>query len=75
MSEAVLSTNTLPSPIRERFNTPKITVRYHKDTVILMPFKDISTHRGIAKGSSFTTNALLAYRRDDNQVENMGTGE
>ena len=72
MSEAILSTNILPSPIRERFNTQKITVRNHEDGVIIMPFMDISTHRGIAKGSSFTTEALRTYRNNEQAEEDIG---
>ena len=72
MSEAILSTNVLPSPIREKFSTPQITIQSYKQGVILMPFKDISTQRGIAKGSSFTTNELLTDRKDDYCIEGKG---
>ena len=72
MTEAVLSTNILPSPIRERFNTQKISVKNHEDGVLLVPLKDISTHRGIAKGSGFTTEVLRSYRRDDEVMEDIG---
>ena len=74
MSGAVLSTSMLPTPIRERFSTPHITIRSHEKGVILMPFKDISTQRGIARGSSFTTSELLANRNDDIEIENNGQG-
>ena len=70
MSEAVLNTNTLPLPIRERFSTKKITIRNHKNGILLLPFRDIGAHRGIAKGSSFTTEALASYRNDDRSMEN-----
>ena len=69
MAEAILSTNILPSPIRERFKTQKIAVKNHKDGVIIMPIKDISTHRGIAKGSSFTTESLRTYRNNEQTIE------
>ena len=72
MSEAILNTSVLPSPIRERFSTSQITVRNHEKGVILMPFKDISTQRGIARGSSFTTKELIARRKDDSYLENKG---
>jgi len=72
MSEAVLNTNTLPALIRERFSTQKITVRNHESGVILMPLKDIIAHRGIAKGSSFTTSTLLASRKDEQIMEDNG---
>ena len=69
MSEAILNTNTLPSPIRERFDTQKITIRNYEGGVILMPLKDITAHRGIAKSSSFTTDILLASRKDERAIE------
>jgi|GEM_PF-5987189 len=42
---------------------------------IIMPFKDISVHRGIAKGSSFTTESLLSYRKDERSLEDKGLSE
>ena len=41
----------------------------YKNGVILMPLKDITAHRGIAKGSSFTTSTLLASRKDEKFIE------
>ena len=75
MSEAVLSTNTLPSPIREKFNTQKIIIKNYESGVILMPLKDISNFRGIAKGSSFTTATLLSYRKDESLAEDNGASK
>ena len=75
MSEAILSTNILPSPIREQFNTQKISVRNHAGGVLLMPLKDIRAYRGIAKGSGFTTDTLLSYRRDEQVIEDIGQSE
>ena len=72
MAEAILSTNTLPSPIRERFNTQKIVVRNHKDGVIIMPINDISAYRGIAKGGSFTTEAIRTNRNSEQAIEDRG---
>jgi len=72
MGEAVLNTNTLPALIRERFNTQKITVRNYENGVILMPLKDITAYRGIAKGSSFTTSTLLMSRKDEQVLEDSG---
>jgi len=69
MGEAVLSTDMLPSPIRERFNTQRITIRSHESGVILMPLSDIISLRGAAKGSSFTVDALLANRREERLTE------
>jgi len=72
MGEAVLNTNTLPAPIRERFSTQKITVRNYESGVLLMPLKDITLHRGIAKGSSFTTSTLLVSRKEEQILEDSG---
>jgi hypothetical protein len=73
MSEIILNTNILPSPIREQFNTHQIIFQSHKKGVILMPFKNIITQRGIAKGSSFTTDELIKNRKDDVNMESTGT--
>ena len=51
MSEAILSTNVLPSPIREQFKTQKIFARTHAGGVLLLPLNDMRAYRGIAKGS------------------------
>ena len=69
MSEAVLDTNMLPSPIREKFNTQKITIRSYENGVILMPLSDILSLRGAAQGSNFTVDALLANRREEQAKE------
>jgi len=69
MSEYVLSTSTLPSPIRERFNTQRITIRSYENGVVLMPLSDIISLRGVAKGSSFTVDSLLANRREERAME------
>ncbi|MCL1883363.1 MAG: hypothetical protein FWF81_06410 [Defluviitaleaceae bacterium] len=69
MSETVLSTNTLPLSIRERFSTQRVTVRNYESGVILMPLSDIISLRGTARGSAFTVDALLANRREDSVLE------
>jgi len=37
-----------------------------------MPLKDITAHRGIAKGSSFTTDTLRLYRKEECTAEDNG---
>ena len=69
MGEAVLNTDTLPSPIREKFTTQKIIIRNYENGVILMPLNEITALRGIAKGSSFTTSTLLASRKEEMVLE------
>ena len=65
MSEAVLNTNTLPPLIREKFNTQKIIIKSHESGVLLLPLNDITSQRGIARGSTYTTATVLANRRED----------
>ena len=69
MSEAVLSTDTLPFPLRERFSTQRVTIRNYESGVILMPLSDIISLRGAAKGGVFTVDALLASRREECAME------
>ena len=68
MSEAILSTNTLPPPIRKKFNTKQVTIRNHESGVLLMPVSDILSLRGTARGSSFTVDALLAERKEEREA-------
>ena len=69
MSEVVLNTNTLPELIRERFNTPKVSVHNCDGGVVILPLNEISELRGIAKGSKFTTEILLEYHQEENAFE------
>ena len=69
MSEAIVSTHVLPSPIRERFSTEKVIVKNHESGVMLIPLNDISIYRGIAKGSGFTTETLRQYREHERVLE------
>ena len=75
MGESILSTNILPSPLREQFNTQKISARTHAGGVLLLPIDDIRAYRGIAKGSGFTTDTLLSYRREEQAMEDRGQSE
>jgi len=68
MSEAILSTNTLPPLIRKKFNTQQVSVRNHESGVLLMPINDILSLRGTARGSTFTVDALLAERREEHEA-------
>ena len=72
MSQTILSTDTLPPPIRERFSTQKITIKNYENGVVLLPLKDIALHRGIAKGSSFTTSTLSMSRDSERVKEDDG---
>ena len=68
MIDIVLDTNTLPPPIRERFCTPKVSVKEYSDCVMIKPL-EISRFRGIAKGSKFTTEKLFEYRNEEKVFE------
>ncbi|MCL2337860.1 MAG: hypothetical protein FWC60_10610 [Firmicutes bacterium] len=64
MNEITLDTNLLPSPIREKFRTAKVSIQEHDGGVILKPLCEVSGLRGIAKGSTFTTEKLIKYRHE-----------
>jgi virulence-associated protein VagC len=72
MGETVVSTSTLPVPIRERLNASRVTVHRHGYGVILMPVNDVASLRGAGRGSSFTVDALLATRREERIMEERG---
>ena len=72
MNRIILDTKTLPSPIRERFRTPKVSMQNSGGGVILLPLSDISELRGMAKGSTFTSETLIEYRREEKTIEDRG---
>ena len=52
MNAVILDTDALPSPIKEKFHTPRVSVQDRDDGgVILLPLREINELRGIAKGS------------------------
>ena len=66
MNSIILDTDTLPSPIKEKFHTPRVSIQERDDGgVILLPLREINELRGIAKGSKFTTEKLFEYRREE----------
>ena len=70
MNAVILDTDTLPSPIKEKFHTPRVSIQDRDDGgVVLLPLREISELRGIAKGSKFTTEKLLEYRREEKAAE------
>ncbi|MCL2323080.1 MAG: hypothetical protein FWC47_13385 [Oscillospiraceae bacterium] len=75
MGEVILNTDILPTPIRERFQTTKVSIRNYDNGVIILPLNDISKLRGIAKGSKFTTEKLLEYRQEEKEFEDKGIRE
>ena len=75
MSQVILDTETLPSPIRERFRTLKVSMQIRDGGVILLPLNDISGLRGIAKGSKFTSEKLIEYRNEEKALEDVGLNE
>ena len=70
MNSVILDTDTLPSPIKEKFHTSRVSIQDRGDGgVILSPLREINELRGIAKGSTFTTEKLFEYRREENADE------
>ena len=76
MNAVILETDMLPSPIKEKFHTPKVSIQERDDGgVILLPLRGINELRGIAKGSEFTTEKLLEYRREEKAAEDANFGK
>ena len=70
MNTFILETNTLPLPIREKFRTPKVSMQDREDgSVVLLPLYDARELRGMAKGSTFTSEKLFEYRRAEKAIE------
>ena len=73
MNALIIETKILPSPIKERFRTSKVSMQEREGGgVILMPLGDLSGLRGIAKGSTFTTEKLFECRNEEKAIENRG---
>ena len=73
MNTLVLDTNALLLFIKEKFQTSKVTIKELDDGgIILLPSNDITNFRGIAKGSTFTSEKLFEYRREEKKLENGG---
>ena len=69
----ILETNALPMPIREKFRTAKVSIQDRKDgSVVLLPLRDVSEFRGMAKGSSFTSEKLFENRQEEKAFEDRG---
>ena len=72
MNSVILDTNALPSPIKEKFQTPRVSIQDREDGgVILLPLREISKLRGISKGSKFTTEKLFEERRKEKAAVDM----
>ena len=69
MNSVILDTDTLPSPIKEKFHTSRVSIHERDGGVILLPLHEINEFRGIAKGSKFTTEKLFEYRREEKTAE------
>ena len=69
----ILETNTLPMPIREKFRTAKVSIQDRDDgSVVLLPVREVSEYKGMMKGSAFTTEKLLEYRKEEKAIEDRG---
>ena len=76
MNALILETNLLPSPIKEKFLTPKVFMQEREGGgVILTPLCDLSELKGIARGSAFTTEKVREYRNADKAIEDRGFNE
>ena len=74
MDTLVLDTNSLPLLIREKFHTSKVAIQELDDgKIILLPLNGIGNFRGIAKGSTFTSEKLFEYRRMEKELEDRGS--
>jgi len=63
-------------PIREKFRTAKVTIQDRNDgSIVLLPLRDVSEFRGMAKGSAFTTEKLFEDRRAKKAFESRGITE
>jgi len=70
MTNAILSTSSLPETLLRLIHTEKVHIQEADNGIIrIIPVREGSGFRGLAKGSKFTTEKLLAYRREDMELE------
>jgi hypothetical protein len=65
MTEMVLNKSTLQETLLHLIPTERVMLREDDGIISLTPVRETGKMRGIAKGSSFTTEALLESRRAD----------
>ncbi|MDR1953570.1 MAG: hypothetical protein LBQ21_03705 [Clostridiales Family XIII bacterium] len=65
MTEMVLNKSTLQETLFHLIPTERVMLREDGDVISLTPVRETGKMRGIAKGSSFTTETLLESRRAD----------
>jgi hypothetical protein len=69
MEAVILNTQTLPSPIRERIHTPKVSVTEQNGGLMLLPVSEGSGLRGIASKSKLSTEKMRSYKQEDKALE------
>ena len=70
MTNTVVNTQSLPETLLRMIQTNKVHVQEADNGVIrITPIREGSGLRGIAKNSNFTTEKLVAYRREDGDLE------
>ena len=70
MTDTVLDTQSLPETLLKLIRTKKVRIIEKDNGVIsITPLSEGSGLRGIAKQSSLTTEKLLAYNREDKELE------
>ncbi|MDR1013970.1 MAG: hypothetical protein LBL86_03210 [Coriobacteriales bacterium] len=65
MTEMVLSKSTLQETLLHLIPTERVKLREDGGVISLTPVRETSKMRGVARGSSFTTESLFESRRAD----------
>jgi hypothetical protein len=68
MTEMVLNKDTLQETLLHLIPTERVRLREDGGVISLTPVREASNMRGIAKGSSFNTEALFENRRDARHI-------
>ena len=71
----VLNKNTLHETLFRMIPTEKVRLQESDGVIRLTPLCEVSTLRGIAKGSKFTTEKLFTDRREEKMLENRDINE
>ena len=69
MEPIILSVNSLPLPIRGKFNVKKVSVKEDKENIILMPLKENNSLWGILPDNRLSSEKFLKQKRKDEEAE------
>ena len=69
MKPIILNVDSLPLPIREKFNVKKVSAKEDKGNIILEPIKENTSLWGILPDNRLSSEKFLKQKRKDEELE------